>query len=116
MSSLAISDTQAFRGLIGSGGTNVIRLSPRSPNLKAYAERFVRSVKEECLNRMIFIGPVSLRYTVVGYPEHYHAERNHQGLDNRLIHSTPSDADNEGIVGRRQRLAETLNFYYREAA
>ena len=57
----------------------------RSPNLNAYAERFVRSIKYECLNRMIFIGQASLRRAVAEYMAHYHGERNHQGLDNRLI-------------------------------
>jgi putative transposase len=94
----------------------VIRLPPMSPNLNAYAERFVRSIKEECLNRMIFIGQASLRCTVSEFVEHYHAERNHQGLDNRLIRSTPSVPANDGIVRRRQRLGGMLNFYYQEAA
>ena len=59
----------------------VIRLSPRSPNLNAYAERFVRSIKDECLNRMIFVGQALLRRAVSEYMAHYHGERNHQGLD-----------------------------------
>jgi len=63
----------------------VIRLPPRSPNLNAYAERFVRSIKDECLNRMIFVGQASLRRAVSEYVEHYHRERNHQGLGNRLL-------------------------------
>jgi transposase InsO family protein len=108
--------TEAFRRLISDGGTQVIRLPPRSPNLNAYAERFVRSIKKECLNRMTFVGQTSLRRAVVDYLEHYHAERNHQGLGNRLIRSTPSAAANNGMVRRRQRLGGMLNFYYREAA
>jgi putative transposase len=56
-----------------------------SPNLNAYSERFVRSLKDECLNRMIFIGQASLRCAVAEYMEHYHRERNHQGIENRLI-------------------------------
>jgi putative transposase len=66
-----------FRRLIGDNGTKVIRLPPMSPSLNAYAERFVRSIKEECLNRMIFIGQASLRRVVAEYMDHYHAERNH---------------------------------------
>src|SRR6266581_169098 len=77
--------SEQFRRLIGESGTNVIRLPPMSPNLNAYAERFVRSIKEECLDRMIFVGQASLRRAVAEYMEHYHAERNHQGLENRLI-------------------------------
>src|SRR5438128_1104880 len=77
--------SQQFRRLIQDSGTTVIRLRPMSPNLNAYAERFVRSIKYECLDRMIFIGQASLRRAVTEYMNHYHAERNHQGLKNQLI-------------------------------
>jgi len=108
--------TDQFRRLVHESGTKVIRLPPMSPNLNAYAERFVRSIKEECLNRMIFIGQASLRRAVSEFMEHYHAERNHQGLDNQLIRSTSSFPANDGIVRRRQRLGGMLNCYYRETA
>src|SRR6266403_273954 len=62
--------SEQFQRLIRDAGTNVIRLPPRSPNLNAYAERFVRSIKEECLNRMIFIGQASLRRAVAEYTDH----------------------------------------------
>ena len=86
-----------------------------SPNLNAYAERFVRSIKDECLDRMIFVGQASLRRAVAEYLSHYHAERNHQGLENRLIVPAPITV-NGGAVHRHARLGGTLNFYYREAA
>jgi len=108
--------TDRFRTLVRDSGTNVIRLPPRSPNLNAYAERFVRSIKEECLNRMIFVGQASLRRAVSEYMFHYHAERNHQGLENSLIRAMPSVAANEGAIHRRPRLGGLLNFYYRQAA
>jgi putative transposase len=108
--------TDQFRRLIRGSGTNVIRLPPRSPNLNAYAERFIRSIKSECLNRMIFIGQASLRRAVAEYIDHYHGERNHQGLNNRLIWRTRTIVANDGVVHRRPRLGGTLNFYYREAA
>jgi transposase InsO family protein len=107
--------TDQFRRLIRGSGTNVIRLPPRSPNLNAYAERFVRSIKSECLNRMIFIGQASLRRAVAEYVDHYHGERNHQGLDNRLILTVPSSVQEVGMVRRKQRLGGMLNFYCREA-
>ncbi|MHB8744854.1 MAG: integrase core domain-containing protein, partial [Sulfuricaulis sp.] len=69
----------ALRRLLQDDGIEIIRLPPRSPNLNAYAERFVRSIKEECLNRMIFLGEASLKHAVNEYMTHYHAERNHQG-------------------------------------
>jgi transposase InsO family protein len=74
-----------FRRVIRDSGTVVIRLPPMSPNLNGYAERFVRCIKDECLDKMIFIGQSSLRRAVAEYMEHYHRERNHQGLENRLI-------------------------------
>src|ERR1700680_1649169 len=82
--------SEQFRRLIRDAGTNVICLPQRSPNLNAHAERFVRSIKDECLNRMIFIGQASLRRAVAEYTDHYHRERNHQGLENRLIHGPRS--------------------------
>ena len=97
------------------GGTEVIRLPPMSPNLNAYAERFVRSIKDECLNRMIFIGQASLRRAIGEYMDHYHEERNHQGLENRLIRSVARSLQEVGVVRRRQRLGGMLNFYCREA-
>jgi putative transposase len=76
--------SDAFRSVLVREGIQVIRLPPRSPNLKAFAERFVRSIKEECLSRMIFSGPASLQHAVRQFMAHYHSKRNHQGLDNRL--------------------------------
>jgi transposase InsO family protein len=105
-----------FRRMIRDQGTKVIRLPPMSPNLNAYAERFVRSIKEECLDRMIFVGQGSLRRAVIEYMEHYHAERNHQGLENRLIHARTAVPSNDGAIYRHTRLGGTLNFYYRTAA
>jgi putative transposase len=107
--------SEQFCRLIRDNGTKVIRLPPRSPNLNAYAVRFVRSIKDECLDRMIFVGQGSLRRAVSEYVHHYHTERNHQGLDNRLIVPTITPATS-GAVSRRARLGGTLNFYYRQAA
>ena len=70
-------------GLLGGGGVQPIRLPPKSPNLNAYAERFVRSIKEECLHRVVPLGERHLRLLAREYLEHYHRGRNHQGLDNR---------------------------------
>src|ERR1700681_1884517 len=107
--------SEQFRRLIRDNGTKVIRLPPRSPNLNAYAERFVRSIKDECLDRMIFVGQASLRRAVSEYMDHYHRERNHQGLDNRLIVPTAVKA-NDDKVHCDARLGGTLNYYYRAAA
>ena len=83
--------------------------------MNTYAERFVRSIKDECLDRMIFVGQASLRRAVREYVEHYRTERNHQGLENRLIVAAAMPA-NDGVVANRARLGGTLNFYYRKAA
>ena len=108
--------TKQFRKLLEDSGTAVIRLSPVSPNLNAYAERFVRSIKAECLARMVFIGQASLRRAIDEYMVHYHEERNHQGLDNRMIRANPADAANDAFIYRRQRLGGMLNYYYCAAA
>lgn len=108
--------TQQFRRLIDEGGTEVIRLPPMSPNLNAYAERFVRSIKDECLGKMIFVGQASLRRAIGEYMAHYHEERNHQGLENRLIQPEPKRATTTALIQRRPRLGGMLNYYYRAAA
>lgn len=108
--------SERFRVFIDENGTEVIRLPPMSPNLNAYAERFVRSIKEECLTKMIFIGQGSLRRAINEYVSHYLAERNHQGLDNHLIRAEPGVGRNAGVVRERQRLGGMLNYYYRLAA
>jgi putative transposase len=86
-----------------------------SPNLNASAERFVRSIKEECLARMIFFSERQLRTAVSEYFEHYHRERNHQGLGNEIIEP---DSGSEGEVKCRERLGGLLRYYchYRDAA
>ncbi len=81
-----------------------------------YAERFVRSIKEECLNRVVPLGEGHLRRLVHEYVEHYHRERNHQGRDNQLLERPPPSARRRAAVLRRARLGGLLNFYYREAA
>jgi transposase InsO family protein len=108
--------TRRFRRLVEEGGIEVIRLPPMSPNLNAYAERFVRSIKNECLRRMIFIGQASLRRAIGEYMAHYHEERNHQGLENRLIRPAPTHSANTGCIQRRRRLGGMLHYYYRAAA
>jgi len=102
--------------MIADAGVESVKLPPRSPNLNAYAERFVRSIKESCLERMIFFGEESLRTAIQNFVAHYHNERNHQGLANRLISPEPGHIGGVGEVQRRQRLGGMLNYYYRAAA
>ena len=96
--------------------SDVIRLPYRSPNLNAYVERFVLSIKSECLDRMIFFGEQSLRRAVVEFCRHYHAERNHQGLENALIEADERVGSLAGNVQCRKRLGGLLSYYHRDAA
>src|SRR6266498_4533408 len=77
--------TQAFDALLKDRGVEPILLPPRSPNLNAHCERFVRSIKEEALEHMVLLGKPALSYVIHQYLAHYHTERNHHGLDNRRI-------------------------------
>ena len=108
--------TAEFLSTITEAGVESVKLPPRSPNLNAYAERFVRSIKESCLNRMIFFGEESLRRAIQDFVAHYHHERNHQGLRNRLITPEASHLGSAGGIQRRPRLGGMLNYYYRAAA
>ena len=81
-----------------------------------YAERFVRSIKEECLNRVVLLGESHLRLIVQEYIEHYHGERTHQGLDNRLVERASAPVTLGAEVHRRERIGGLLNYYFREAA
>jgi transposase InsO family protein len=89
-------------------------LPPQSPNLNAYAERFVRSIKEECLSKIIPIGELHLRHAIDEYVAHYHLDRNHQGLGNRLIDGT-AETEPMDRVERRERLGGLLRSYHRAA-
>jgi transposase InsO family protein len=104
-----------FRRILRAGGVDSLRLPARSPNLNAYAERFVRSIKSECLAQIIPLGERHLRKTVTEFTEHYHLERNHQGIENRLIEDTRRDCTRTARIRRHERLGGTLSYYYREA-
>lgn len=108
--------TAEFQAILNASGVQSVKLPARSPNLNAYAERLVRTIKESCLERMILFGEGSLRKAVREFDSHYHFERNHQGLDNRLIIPDEHHTENKGTIRRRERLGGMLNYYYRQAA
>lgn len=108
--------TNDFRGHLKREGVACVLCPARAPNCNAFAERFVRSIKGECLDRIILFGERSLRRAVNEYMVHYHTERNHQGLGNRLLSTTNVAGLPDDPVLRRERLGGMLNFYYREAA
>ena len=108
--------TAGFREILRSTGVKPLRLPARSPNLNAYAERFVRTIKSECLAQIIPLSERHLRMVVTEFTEHYHLERNHQGLENRLIDDEREGCGRNGAIRCQQRLGGVLNYYYREAA
>jgi transposase InsO family protein len=107
---------EAFRFILLQVDVNPVRLPARSPNLNAHMERFMRSLKEECLRRMIFFGETSLRRAILQFVEHYHQERNHQGLANSLIESGDEVGRGREAVRCRESLGGLLKYYYRDAA
>ena len=107
---------QSFRTMLTDEGIEPIRLPPRSPNLNAFLERFFRSLKSECLEKIIFFGERSLRNAVREYLVHFHRERNHQGLDNEVIDPRDEVGQTDGEIRCRDRLGGMLRYYYRDAA
>jgi putative transposase len=108
--------TRSFRAVVASGQVDPLALPALSPNLNAYAERWVRSVKEECLSKVILFGERSLRRALSDYVDHFHGERNHQGKGNILLFPRDTDRYREGPVQCRERLGGLLRYYYQEAA
>jgi putative transposase len=107
----------AFQQIIADAGIERVVLPPRSPHLHAYAERWGRSVKEECLSRVILFGEASLRHALSQYVAHFHHERNHQGKGNVLLFPTVNqDAERAGPLQCRERLGGLLKYYTGEAA
>ena len=108
--------TDAFRNILSYEGIECVRLPPKSPNLNSHLERFMRSVKEESLERMIFFGETMLRNAIREYLLHYHEERNHQGIANKIIQPGDEVGRCDGQIMSRERLGGLLRYYYRNAA
>ena len=109
---------QSVRDIIESGDVKTLPLPARSPNLNAFAERWVKSVKDDCLSKLILFGEASLRSALREYIVHYHVERNHQGKGNVLLFPTATKIMRraDGSVGCKERLGGLLKYYHREAA
>jgi putative transposase len=106
--------TDRFRGLLEGAGVRVVLTPYQAPNANAHTERFVRSVREECLDRLILFGERHLIRALNEFTAHYHTERNHQGLDNRLI--GPASGRLIGTHIRcHERLGGLLRYYHRAA-
>ena len=108
--------TEDFRDYLDREGVEPIRCLVRAPNCNAFAGRLVRSIKRECLDRMILFGETSLRRALRAYVIHYHSERNHQGVGNRLLEPLATVSSINEPIQCRERLGGMLNIYYREAA
>jgi putative transposase len=107
----------AFQQIIDEAGVTCVTLPPRSPNLNAYAERWVRSVKGECLSRLILCGAASLFHALTQYVGHFHQERTQQGKGHLLRFPAPHhDSQRDGAIQCRERLGGLLKYDYREAA
>jgi transposase InsO family protein len=107
--------TEQVRGLLRDAGVKPLRLPAKSPNLNAYAERFVLSIRRECLDRIVPLSERHLRTAVAEYIAHYQTERNHQGLGNELITRLPATANDAVPIMSRERLGGVLKDYYRAA-
>jgi putative transposase len=111
--------TESFRAIVKSSDVEPLKLPARSPNLNAYAERWVKSVKDECLSKLILFGEASLRRALREYLTHFHQERNHQGKGNVLLLPTVKargDRADDVPVRCRERLRGLLKVYHQEAA
>jgi transposase len=111
--------TEAWTALLETGGVTCVPIPARSPNCNPHAERFVKSIRSECLDRFVIFGERHLRHLIREFAAHYHTERYHQGLGSQIIMPTPSPSNDNaslGAIGRRSRLGGLLNFYRREAA
>ena len=106
---------EGFRQILESTGVKIVLCPPRVPQCNAFAERFVRSIKQECLSRFIFLSEPQLRTTLSTFVEYYRHRRNHQGIRNKLI-EPPESLPEMGRIRCQKQLGGILNYYYREAA
>jgi putative transposase len=108
--------SQGFDSIFLAAGIEPLKLPPQSPNLNACAERWVRSVKAECIDQLILFGEHSLRHVLAEYLAHHHHERNHQGLDKIIPFPDQRVGPRNGEITKAERLGGLLNFYHRAAA
>ena len=110
--------TGTFEAILGERGVKCVRIPARSPNCTPHAERFVKTVRDECLNHLVLFGERHLRHVIKELMAHYHRERFHQGLGGQLIGNFGPTNDNgaDSKVACCSRLGGLLNFYHREAA
>ena len=105
-----------IRDVLQRGGVKPVRIPPRAPNCNPHIERFILSLKRECLDKMVLFGQESLHRATREYLEHYRRERNHQGLNGKIIHAGRELGRVVGRIRSKERLGGMLRYYYREAA
>ena len=111
--------TEAWTALLKTGGVNCVQIPAQSPNCNPHAERFVKTVRTECLNHFVIFGERHLRHLVKKFLGHYLTERYHQGIGRQIIRPKPSPNNDNAMlsaIGRRSRLGGLLNYYCRDAA
>jgi len=111
--------TQASTALLETGGVKCVPIPAQSPNCNPHAERFVKTVRTECLDNFVIFGERHLRHLVKEFIGHYLTERYHQGIGSQIIRPKASPSNDNtmlGAIGCRSRLGGLLNYYYREAA
>jgi putative transposase len=106
--------SSAFKSIVASADVEILLTAYQAPNMNAHAERFIRSIKSECIGQSIFLGQRSLEHAIKEFVEHYHDERSHQGIGNRLV--SGAEPQRFGRVTSRRRLGGMLNYYHRRAA
>lgn len=104
-----------FDTILKAQDAEVVKLPPRSPNLNAYAERWVQSIQTECLDHFIVCGEDHLTHIAKEYVEHYNTERPHQGKDNEPLAKLPPP-NPDGQIMCKERVGGLLKHYYRKAA
>jgi putative transposase len=107
--------TAQFKRILKDAGVKVVPTSFQAPDMNSIAERFVLSVKSECLDRLILFGCAHLERALQNYERHYQQNRPHQGLGNELISPTSEDDPTTGDVVARERLGGLLRSYHRAA-
>jgi transposase InsO family protein len=108
--------SHSFDGILNAAGISVVKLPPHSPNLNAFAERFVKTIKTECVEQVVLFGESSLQHVIREHLAHCHAERNHQGIDNAIPFPDVRLEAREVTIVKAERLGGLLNFYHRQAA
>jgi putative transposase len=108
--------TEKFGAILAACGVEAVKLPARSPNLNGHLERWIRGVREECLNHLILFSESALKTAIAEYVTHFHTERPHQGLDNKIIQPEFENPHRAAEIKCRKRLGGLLRYYYREAA